>query len=217
MRSLKSMLLISTVFALASVATASIIDYDFTGQPGNQVSTAGTSSFPTITVTPVTRGAGLTATAANNYMAASGWVGPEATDYFTFGFTVQAGYTANLTNFIFASRSSGTGPGNMAIRTSLDNYATNVATFDAGNAVYNNLIINLSSLGPITGSFTIRITPTSNVSANGGTTATAGTWRIGNYYDTVNYTPARIEGTVTPEPTSFILIGLGLAGLLRRR
>ncbi|MDX2200596.1 MAG: PEP-CTERM sorting domain-containing protein [Phycisphaerae bacterium] len=203
---------------VTSVQAANIVSYDFFGAPGNQASTAGASDFAQINVTPISRGAGLTATAAANSISASGWTG-ETSDWIGFSFDVQSGFTATLANFFFASRSSSTGPGFTAVRTSLDGFTSNVATIaQAPGANFVNNIVNLSGLGPITGTLEVRFYSDNTTSAGGGTVGANGTLRFGNYSpDGTTFTPFRIEGEVVPEPASLALLALGALAAIRRR
>jgi hypothetical protein len=106
-------LLASALLAATAAAAdaATLVAWDLFGQPGNQVSTPATSAATGLIGLPVTRGSGLSPSAASNSMSSSGWDGSDAGDYFSFGFTVDAGAVVDLDELIIATRSSATGPG----------------------------------------------------------------------------------------------------------
>ena len=217
-----------------SVSADTIVGWNFQGATGNQTSTASSIAASHLTGLDVTRGSGLTPSAASNAISASGWDGTPAanpaddTQYFQFGFEVAAGYEATLNQLFIGTRSSNTGPGNLGLFTSVDGFATQVATFTQSGTSYLNSVIDLSGLGPITGTILFRIIKLDTVSANGGTVASTGTFRLTNYFDGGDTGSMRITGSVRPssgvipEPSSIVLMGLGVVGLagvirLRRR
>src|SRR5262245_11416921 len=102
--------LVSAVIALAASSSqgAVIVSWDLTGKAGNEVSDAATSAALHITGLSITRGAGLAASAAGNAFSSTGWDTTTADDYISLGFTVDAGFAVDLTDFIFATQSSAT-------------------------------------------------------------------------------------------------------------
>jgi uncharacterized protein (TIGR03382 family) len=210
----------SVVAALAASASASVTlsQWDLLGAPGNQASTSGIGSV-NVTAANLARGAGLVGNAGANSINAAGWTG-DATDYFSFGFTIASGFSANLDSLYLGSRSSGTGPGTVGIFSSLDNYASAIATINqaqGGNFV--NSVINLSSLGTVSGTVEFRVYAIGNGSANGGTTGSAGTFRLTAYFANGGFDRnLQITGDVIPTPGSLALLGLaGLVAGRRRR
>ena len=97
------------VVCYAEVITA----YDLTGKAGNEFFDSATVSAPHVNGEALLRGDGLTATAATNSFAASGWDDNSSRDYFTFSFFVAPGYQVTLTDLLIATRSSSTGPGSL--------------------------------------------------------------------------------------------------------
>ena len=81
-------------FAAAAASAGSLLQYEMDGQPGDQLFTAPTFSAPGTTGMNLTRGPGLTSSVGSNSMNSSGWVGPAADDYYSFGFSVGPGTTA---------------------------------------------------------------------------------------------------------------------------
>ncbi|SCY60906.1 YDG domain-containing protein, partial [Flavobacterium caeni] len=91
-----------------------------------------------ITSTSASNNAG--ASGGNNAGAAArtGALSLATSAYFEFSLTPATGYTARLTGINFGSRSTGTGPQAYAIRSSLDNYATNLASaFMSANSTWS--------------------------------------------------------------------------------
>jgi|GEM_PF-6332073 len=186
-----------------------IASWNFTGEPGNQVATSGTCTDK-ITAIDFTRGAGVTPTAAANSISGSAWSLSDENDYFAFGFEVSAGFEAELSQLIIATRSSGTGPGRLALRYSVDNFTSNLATWSNVGTAFSNEIIDLSALEVLAGTIEFRVYPNEDINANGATgIATGGTLRVANFAEGGGvFSPVRFLGIVTeqaqPEPVTLI-------------
>lgn len=182
-----------------------------TGQP---VTAAGIGSDHVIAY-DMTRGAGLSIPTATNYaFNSSGWTG-EATDYVQFGFNVANGYKATLDKLYFGTKASGQGPTQLYVKTSKDGYQSTVYTVTQDNAGGTSKYpgVDLSSLGPVTGDFYVRL--------YGASATSGGTMRITAYNNGTFYYDS-ITGSVTPTPipAAAFLFGsglLGLAGVRRRK
>jgi hypothetical protein len=208
--------------AAVSAANADIVaSWNLQGTAnGNNASASGSGVAGQTSATNITRGAGLTAlgTPANNGFSADGWTG-QATDFISFGFTVNAGYSVNLTSLLIGSRSSNTGPGSLGLYYSGDSFASNLFTFvqsPGSNFVNSNIALALSGL---TGVVEFRIRAIGTTSANGGSTGSNGTFRLTNYFAaTVDSGSLSFNGTVIPAPGALALVGLGglVAGRRRR-
>ena len=215
---MKSMIALAAVAGLATVASAEVItSYTTFGQPGNQVFTAPNVQADNVTGMNLTRGPGLTATGANNSFSASGWSTDQSQDYFSFGFTVADGYAVNLESLFIGTRSSNTGPGLLGLFVSTDGFSSNLFTFvQLPDNTFSNSAIDLSALQGLTGEVEFRIAVLENTSANGGTIASSGTFRVGDYFDG-SYSEMRFEGTVVPTPGAIAMLGLGGLVATRRR
>lgn len=123
--------------------------------------------------------------------------------WFEFTLTPSGGNQVTVTGFTFGSRSSSGGPLQLSIRSSLDNYATEIASA--------NVLADLTwaLLTPTT-------TPTSSgtntpitvrIYASGGDNGNAVNWRLDDFR--VSYTLG-----VVPEPPAWAMLGLGTALLL---
>jgi hypothetical protein len=197
-----------------------IVDWNLTGMAGTETSRAANSAAVGVTGHALTEGATLTANAGQDSMNAKGWNG-EATDYFSFGFTVANGYSVDLDSLAIGSKSSGTGPGSMGLYYSGDNFASALYTFTENGTVASNDIVNLSGLTHLSGPVEFRIAQIGTTAANGGPTSSAGTFRITGYFDGVNTVNLQLNGTVAavPEADSYVMMlaGLGLVGAMARR
>ncbi len=203
--------------AVSANASVTLSQWDTLGQPGSQASSAGIGSA-NITAGDLARGAGLTGTAAANSISASGW-NNQTTDYFSFGFTVASGFSANLDSLYIGSRSSGTGPGTLGLYYSGDGYSTNLFTFNqAPGANFVNSIVSLSGLTGLTGNVEFRIAQIGSLAANGGATSSNGTFRLTGYFANGAFDRnLQITGEVVPAPASLALLGLGGLAAIRRR
>ena len=206
---------------LASAASAATIAaWDMYGQSGSQAYTAGTDS-EYATAYNMVRGDGLSGNSGSNSMNSKGWSGSDDGDYIEFGFSVADGYSVTLDELWIGSRSSNTGPGSLGVYTSLNGYSSSMYTIVQEGTDYTNSIINLSSLGAITGDFFIRLYEIGDTQADGsGSTSGSGTFRITNYYDG-DYTNVSFFGEATsaavPLPGAVWLLFAGFAGLAARR
>lgn len=194
-----------------------IAEWDTTGMAGTEASLAGTAMASHIGVGNLTRGAGLAGNTGANSMNTKGWNGTNSDDYLEFTLTVDSGFKATLGDLWIGTRSSSTGPGNMGFYSSIDNYASAFYTM-AQDGVYKNEAIDLGFLGPITGSFSIRLYEYGDTAVNGGITASTGTFRVTDYYEGSAYNIG-ISGTVAPisavpVPAAAWLLGSGLLGLI---
>ncbi|MEW5769028.1 MAG: PEP-CTERM sorting domain-containing protein [Pseudomonadota bacterium] len=207
-----------STFASADV----LVDWDLTDLVGNEAARAANSFAAGLTGNDLLRGAGLTGSTGANALNASGWTG-EATDYFSFGFSVGAGYQVDLGSLVIATRSSGTGPGAMGLFYSGNGFSSALYTFNqAPGGNYVNTIVDLGALQDLTGQVEFRIAQIGTASANGGTTGSAGTFRVAEYADGINYTNLQLNGVVAaPVPEAdvyaMMLAGLGLLGFAARR
>jgi hypothetical protein len=132
-RSALTLAVLALVASVPSLCLGSVltVDYDFSGEPGNQSSTAGTSNTLSLAASAITRGSGLTATSGMNSINSSGWTtgaSIDANDYYEFTLTPTAGFTFNVDTISLRERRSGTGILTFTIRSSLDSYATDIIT-----------------------------------------------------------------------------------------
>lgn len=211
---------VAAVGVMTSAASGQVIsDWVLFQEPGDQAFTAASSSALNVSGLDLTRGPGLNPSPGNNSISSNGWDGLDPGDYFTFGFEVDAGWSVDLDELWIGTRSSNTGPGELGLFYSGDNFSTNLFTFNQSGTDFNNSIIDLSSLTGLTGEVEFRILATSDIRANGDPgISPSGTFRITEHFDDGNFTNVQFTGTVVPTPGAIALLGVaGLAGIRRRR
>ena len=189
-----------SVFAFSAMTQAAdIAKWDFTGAAGNQASQSSSFAATGVTAGVVTRGAGVTASTAGNSISASGWTtsaSPDITDYYEFSITADSSTTLDIDTISFAERRSSTGIRTWSVRSSLDNYATD--------------IVNPTTVPDDTFSRDQTVTLTAAFNAINNTTVTfriygytaeaaAGTWRIANHSTKLGLL---VEGTATTNDTT---------------
>ena len=203
----------------AGTASADVItSWTSFGQPGDQAATPVGTAAANVTGTAMTRGAGLGANAGGNSLNSNGWDTLDSTDYVSFGFTVDAGYSVNLDTLWMGTRSSNSGPGSLGVFYSVDGFASPVFTFTQSGTAYTNSIADVSALTGLTGSVEFRIYALDGTRADGNTgISSSGTFRVGDHNDGSNFSEFRFEGSVVPAPASAAMLGLGGLVALRRR
>ncbi len=101
--------------------------FDFTGEPGNQTSTAATSAAAGVTAGAISRASALTAISGTDSINSSTWATGakvDTTKYYTFKLTPQAPCTLDVSSLSITTKASATGPANAAVATSEDSFAT---------------------------------------------------------------------------------------------
>jgi len=107
-----------------------IATYDFTGEPGNQASTAAKSSAPGLTAGAISRSNALTPISGLSSINSSNWTLAsklDATRYYTLTLTPPANCMLDVTQVSIDTKSSNTGPASASIATSDDNFSATTA------------------------------------------------------------------------------------------
>jgi predicted extracellular nuclease len=154
---------------------------------------------------PSSNPSGFAAGNPNPAIIRSGWgSGFDASDYFGFTVTPASNNEIDFTSLILDAQRSGTGPNQLQIRSSVDNFGTAIATSGSVPASFGSLTFDLSSLVNVTQPIDLRIYGT-------GATATGGTLRLDNVR--LN---GDINNVVTPPPLVpiFNIQGTGSASSL---
>jgi len=204
----------------SSTGTAALVSYNLAGQPGTQVSNAPAFVAANLIGSDLTR-SGAVAAAGVNSMNSNNW---SVGDYYSFGFTVNPNYFADLTTLEIGTSASNTGPRFFELYSSVDGFGTSLATIAHGNGSSNfgfvNSVVDLSTLTGLTGNVEFRLVVDQDLRVNADNTiATTGTARITNYFSSGDTGGFRINGTVTavPEPSSMALLSVAGVGSLAAR
>lgn len=204
-------------FLLTGPLQAAIVVYDFSGSSGSQAQSPASVFDAHVVALDVTRGSGLSAPSGANSFNSASWHDLSASDYVSFGFSVAPGYQAELSSLSFTSRSSASGPGALAVRSSIDGFASNLLSWNQTGSGETAVLVDLSGLGQVSGLAEFRVVSLSNVSAGGGSVGSSGTWRIGTMTDVGTSNLLTVDGQVlafsaVPEPASWALATLGMLG-----
>lgn len=160
-----------------------IFENSITGTNPNTANpyTTGQIVNANITVSGIGRGSGITGTNANDRYNANSWntASLDNTAYFEFTLTPNSGYQINFINFIYTGQASGTGPTNVAFRSSVDGFTANIGTPTISGTT---LSLAAAAYQNITSSITFRI-------YGWGASASGGTFSINDFI---------FNGTVTP-------------------
>jgi hypothetical protein len=156
---------------------------------------------------------GLGTSSGAGSLNSAGWT----TGFLTFSLATTADGSYSLADFDIQDRASGTGPENLGLYYSGNNFAAPVGSWsDAASTGTREEDVTLSSLVVLAPSttYTFEIKPTNGTSNNGGSTASAGTYRIISPTIELDGTA---QSVAVPEPASLGLLGLGAGGLFVRR
>lgn len=222
--------LVGCVCSLGSISNgfaSIVVSYDLTGQDGKQDFTAGVAAAG-IVADNLARGSGLNnSKSQTDTITAAQWSG-QATDYFSFGLTVDAATTVSLDTINIRTQSSDKGPGTLGLFYSTDGFATSseigTSLFSQPGITPLDSSINLASIVPLQNLSNVtvdfRIIQIGTGGADGGASNPSGGFSIANFGGS-SATPFTISGTINaiPEVASpLVLMGvLAAAAIFRRR
>jgi hypothetical protein len=196
-------------------AQGNIVTYDYTGQSGNQATTPASSVAAGLTASDIARSSDLVPDSQAGTMSATNW--PTTATLaninlgsYTFTLTPTEGFVLNLSQLQIPLLRTGAGPGQVAVRSSLDNFATNIA----------------APFTPPTGSspstYTVDLTAPGFQNLTSPITFHVYGYNANNSVGSLRFYPSTVvTGTVTPVPEpalalSAAAVAAGLAGLYRR-
>ena len=130
--------------------------------------TAGQTVSPNMSASGIGRGPGINPNAGGDRYNAIAWntSALDVDDYFSWTLTPNAGFKIDFTALTGGWQRSGTGPNSYALRSSLDNYGSNITTGAITGTTFN-LNLGASSFDSITSAVTFRFYAWAGTSASG--------------------------------------------------
>lgn len=198
----KTLVLAAVILSGALAGNAQLVTYTFEGDVNTPATVDGDVSATALSLNTGTisysAGAG-----GGRAIVGTSWQGDPGDKYWEFTVTPQAGLALELFSLSFDYRSTGTGPSNWAI--TINGQAAGSGSM-LRDSTFHPAELDLSGFSGLS-SAQVRLT-------GYGGTSSSGTWRLDNVV---------LDGmtlTVVPEPSTWALLGGGLAFLayrLRRR
>lgn len=186
--------LLAALGLFGTSAQAQLATYSFNNAAGDEATLPADAQPINASFSPMSRGAGVTPSAGAGSISATGWslAALDATDYFAFTVQPASGFQVRLDSLVLDERRSGTGIRDWSVRSSVDNFATDLITVnvpDDTNTRVNKKVTLPASFAARTGAVEFRIYGYNSE-------AVAGSWRVDNVrtYGLVSAT----SGTTTP-------------------
>ncbi len=209
---------VSIIFGLGAVPGAwaqNLLSWELSALSGTTAGSVNSSaSAAGIGIGVLSRGSGIAATSTGSAYNSNGWYSSATittlsdavtnNDYYQFTVPITSG-TFNITAVSFFLQASNTGPGTVTLRSSIDNYTTDLGTASVPTAsTLRTVTVNLTG---VSGTLTFRLYGY-GATAGGGTAGSGGTLRIGSS-PTANDNDLIVSGsvssatpTLTANPTS---------------
>lgn len=173
---------------------------------GNSTTTGGSATSPSSGYSFLLNGTTTPASGSTNlnFSAKSGVLSTASSSYMTVTLTPSPGSTGTVSAIGFGSRSTASGPTTLSLRSSLDSYAAEVAGFSTATTstwVYFSNTFSSPLVIASGSSLTLRLY------GAGGSTATAGNWRLDDL---------QLDVVVVPEPAAMLLGMFAVAGVAIR-
>lgn len=206
------------VFGLTK-ANAQLLQWNTFGNAGTETTEPSVSNNSNISAANLTLGSGVTSAANGNRLGGSSWFDTGDTnpttlaesiagnDYIQFIVTPLSGATFTPTSLVFSWDHSATGPGSLALRSSVDGFAANLGSVTGlAASVTTGNTINITGLNNISTATTFRL-------YGYGATATGGT---GGFDTATNVVNVVLNGTstaaCTPPTISSVSPSSGIVG-----
>jgi hypothetical protein len=119
---------------MASTGWGQILTFDFAGKAGSEVSASSNSNNAGLTASSISRGSGITASANADRFNAVDWAvtsianAVSGSDYMEFTITPNSGKQFSVSSVVVQWQRSATGNTQIALRSSVDNYASDLDT-----------------------------------------------------------------------------------------
>ena len=146
--------------------------YRFVGATGDQATTAATQVSSGVSFSPLSR-TGVNPNIGGGAFNSANWPqgsAPDQTKYVGFTITPAPGFSVLIDSAVFFFRRSNSGPANLELRTSLDNYATAQGIYAPPTGLISQKEISSPSL-PLSSATSVRL-------LGYGATSAAGTFRL---------------------------------------
>ncbi len=182
----------SSIILFAMHGHAALINFSFNGSSGNEISFAPDSQPNHLIVSAMTRGSGVTPQSNADTFSGKSWTSASSldpNDYFSFSITPESGYALSLTSLILDEQRSGTGIRNWSVRSSLDSFSSDLATF----SVPDNTSLRSDQTTTLGGAFTDLPSSIEFRIYGYNAEGSAGTWRLDN---------VRVNGSLTSAAVS---------------
>lgn len=125
-------LVVLCTFIFTLNVQAQILTFDFSGLSGNEGTAVSNSNDPNANSSTISRGSGLTASNNGNRFNATSWatsnIGNAVTgnDYMEFTLSPTSGFQLDISSIEVNIQRSGTGPREVALRSSVDGFTSNL-------------------------------------------------------------------------------------------
>ena len=122
--------------------------FSFDGSSGNEINLPPDQKPENGTLSDITRGSGVNPTSSAGEFSASNWsIGDlDDNDYFTFTVSANESFELTLLSIVFDERRSGTGIRNISVRSSLDNFNSDLLLVEVpDNSSVRNQTVNLDA------------------------------------------------------------------------
>ena len=204
--------LVLLAIACAGHAQPVIATYSFAGEAGGQSSTSASFVDADLHASVLMRGPGIVGNPGSNSINSNNWTTGttiDPLDYYTFTLTPIGGLEMDLAQLLFTEDRSATGPVSFELRSSLDAFASTIASGATSLDGGSHSIDLGASFQDLLGPAEFRLY------AFGATGAT-GTWRLS---DSLQVTGFVGDVAAIPEPRTYamLLAGLGLLAFSLRR
>lgn len=217
MKKLGLALALAASFLSTSANAEVIATYDLYKASGTATPVESTAAG--FTATALTRSAGLSGSAFNQHFYFYNWgTALDTAKYLSLSIGRATPYQLGL--MTFSVESSDTRLSTVFVRSSKDNFASNVDSFTwggAGNADVNNADFDLGVLSNLVGSTELRFYFTALSSSIYVGFANHQAGGTGGGLQDIGRDIAINGSAVVPEPSMFALLGLGIAGLAASR
>lgn len=131
-KGLKSLVFAVLMTVLGNVGNGQILTFEFSSLAGNEATANSNYNDANLTSSIISRGAGLTASTNGGRFNATNWAltsianAVSGNNYMEFTITPDAGYQFSVSSIYIQMQRSSTGPRGIALRSSVDGYATNL-------------------------------------------------------------------------------------------